>query len=63
MEQRQYFSQSNVEIEMLYGIRSDMLSNLKNKGHNARVYLTYGKSGICIYVTGLLNIQKIYIMR
>ncbi|CAM4330766.1 MULTISPECIES: proline dehydrogenase family protein [Bacillus cereus group] len=43
MEQRQYFSQSNVEIEMLYGIRPDMLSNLKNKGHNARVYLTYGK--------------------
>lgn len=43
MEHRQYFSQSNVEIEMLYGIRPDMLSNLKNKGHNARVYLTYGK--------------------
>ncbi|EEK75767.1 Proline dehydrogenase [Bacillus cereus R309803] len=43
VEQRQYFSQSNVEIEMLYGIRPDMLSDLKNKGHNARVYLTYGK--------------------
>ncbi len=43
MEQRQYFSQSSVEIEMLYGIRPDMLSDLKNKGHNARVYLTYGK--------------------
>ncbi|HFJ9442527.1 MULTISPECIES: proline dehydrogenase family protein [Bacillus] len=43
MERRQYFSQSNVEIEMLYGIRSDMLSDLKNKGRNARVYLTYGK--------------------
>ncbi|WP_144616447.1 proline dehydrogenase family protein [Bacillus cereus] len=43
MEQRQYFSQSNVEIEMLYGIRPDMLSDLKNKGYNARVYLTYGE--------------------
>ncbi|EOQ34999.1 hypothetical protein KQ1_00213 [Bacillus cereus BAG3O-1] len=43
MEQRQYFSQSSLEIEMLYGIRPDMLSDLKNKGHNARVYLTYGK--------------------
>ncbi|PGD28158.1 proline dehydrogenase family protein [Bacillus wiedmannii] len=43
MEKRQYFSQSNVEIEMLYGIRPDMLSDLKNKGHKVRVYLTYGK--------------------
>ncbi|MGG2091793.1 proline dehydrogenase family protein [Bacillus sp. S13(2024)] len=43
MEQRQYLSQPNVEIEMLYGIRPDMLSNLKNKGYNSRVYLTYGK--------------------
>lgn len=43
MEQRQCFSHSNVEIEMLYGIRPDMLRDLKNKGDNARVYLTYGK--------------------
>ncbi|EEM99257.1 proline dehydrogenase [Bacillus thuringiensis serovar israelensis] len=43
MEQRQYFSHPNVEIEMLYGIRPDMLRDLKNKGHNARVYLTRGK--------------------
>nr|WP_242222194.1 hypothetical protein [Bacillus cereus group sp. BfR-BA-01380] len=43
MEQHQYLSQPNIEIEMLYGIRPDMLSDLKNKGYNSRVYLTYGK--------------------
>lgn len=43
MEQRQYFEHPNVEIEMLYGIRSDLLSNLKNKGYKSTVYLPYGK--------------------
>lgn len=43
MEQRQYFEHPCVEIEMLYGIRSDLLSNLKNKGYDSKVYLPYGK--------------------
>lgn len=42
MEQRQYFNQSNVEIEMLYGIRPDLIHQLKAKGCRCKVYLTYG---------------------
>ena len=42
MEQRQYFNQSNVEIEMLYGIRPDLIHQLKAKGYRCKVYLTYG---------------------
>lgn len=42
MEQRQYFHQANVEIEMLYGIRPDLLQSLKGKGYNCKVYLPYG---------------------
>lgn len=42
MEQRQYFNQSNVEIEMLYGIRPDLIHQLKAKGFRCKVYLTYG---------------------
>ncbi|MFF5996903.1 proline dehydrogenase family protein [Lysinibacillus sp. KU-BSD001] len=42
MEYRQYFKQPQVEIEMLYGIRPDLLKELKNKGYNSKVYLTYG---------------------
>lgn len=40
---RQYLNHPNVEIEMLYGIRPDLLSNLKSKEYNCKVYLTYGK--------------------
>ncbi|KOP80984.1 proline dehydrogenase [Lysinibacillus sp. FJAT-14745] len=42
MEQRQYFNQPNVEIEMLYGIRPDLIHQLKAKGYRCKVYLTYG---------------------
>jgi proline dehydrogenase len=42
MEQRQFFNQSNVEIEMLYGIRPDLIHQLKAKGFRCKVYLTYG---------------------
>ncbi|MEY9976891.1 proline dehydrogenase family protein [Lysinibacillus sp. RC79] len=42
MEQRQYFNQPNVEIEMLYGIRSDLIHQLKAKGYRCKVYLPYG---------------------
>ena len=43
MEQRRYFNQPNVEIEMLYGVRSDLLHQLKAKGYRCKVYLTYGR--------------------
>jgi len=43
MEQRQYFQQANVEIEMLYGIRPELLQSLKGKGYNCKVYLPYGQ--------------------
>jgi proline dehydrogenase len=43
MEHRQYLNHPHVEMEMLYGIRPDLLSDLKSKGYNCKVYLTYGK--------------------
>lgn len=43
MEHRQYLNHPNVEMEMLYGIRPDLLRDLKSKGYNCKVYLTYGK--------------------
>lgn len=43
MERRQYLNHPHVEIEMLYGIRPNLLRNLKSKGYNCKVYLTYGK--------------------
>ncbi|SUX55522.1 Prolyne dehydrogenase [Lysinibacillus sphaericus] len=43
MEQRHYFHQSNVEIEMLYGIRPDLIRSLQRKGYNCKVYLPYGQ--------------------
>ena len=43
MEQRRYFEHQCIEIEMLYGIRPDLLRDLKSKGYNCKVYLTYGK--------------------
>lgn len=43
MEHRQYLNQPHVEMEMLYGVRPDLLRNLKRKEYNCKVYLTYGK--------------------
>jgi proline dehydrogenase len=43
MEQRQLLKHPNVEIEMLYGIRPDVLKDLKSKEYNCKVYLTYGQ--------------------
>lgn len=43
MEQRQYFQQTNVEIETLYGIRPELIRGLKEKGYNGKVYLPYGQ--------------------
>ncbi len=40
--QKEFFNQANVEIEMLYGIRPDLLRSLKEKGAQTKVYLTYG---------------------
>ncbi|WP_332647273.1 proline dehydrogenase family protein [Lysinibacillus sp. 54212] len=42
LEHRQYLKQPQVEIEMLYGIRQDLIKDLKRKGYNSKVYLTYG---------------------
>lgn len=42
IENRQYLQHPNVELEMLYGIRPDLLKNIKEKGYNCKVYLTYG---------------------
>ncbi|QJD85514.1 proline dehydrogenase family protein [Cohnella herbarum] len=33
----------NVEVEMLYGIRPDLLKGLKDDGYRTRIYLPYGK--------------------
>lgn len=43
MEHRGYFHHQNLEIEMLYGIRPDLLQALKSKGYNCKIYLPYGK--------------------
>ncbi|RAL21972.1 proline dehydrogenase family protein [Thermoflavimicrobium daqui] len=40
---RKHAQQPNVEFEMLYGIRSDLIWDLKEKGYQTKVYLTYGK--------------------
>lgn len=40
---RNYMKKSHVEMEMLYGIRPDLAKELKNKGANVRIYLTYGR--------------------
>lgn len=39
---RQYFDKSNVEVEMLYGVRPELLNELRKKEYRCRVYLTYG---------------------
>ncbi len=43
MEHRQLLSRSNVEIEMLFGIVPDLLKDLKGRGYNCKIYLTYGQ--------------------
>lgn len=42
IERRQYFNKANVEVEMLYGVRPELLSELKSKEYRCGVYLTYG---------------------
>ncbi|MDX8290775.1 proline dehydrogenase family protein [Metabacillus indicus] len=37
-----YLKHSNVELEMLDGVRPDLIKNAKNEGYKARVYVTYG---------------------
>ncbi|CAM4479852.1 proline dehydrogenase [Paenibacillus endophyticus] len=39
---QEWLSNSNVEFEMLYGIRPDLSSKLKAAGYPIRIYLTYG---------------------
>ncbi|KOY80339.1 proline dehydrogenase family protein [Lysinibacillus macroides] len=43
LEQRQYLYKSNVEVEMLDGVQSELLKQLKTKNYCCRVYLTYGR--------------------
>lgn len=42
IERRQYLDKSNVEVEMLYGVRPELLNELRTKEYRCRVYLTYG---------------------
>ncbi|MGX1195964.1 proline dehydrogenase family protein [Metabacillus sp. SLBN-84] len=37
-----YLKNSNVELEMLDGVRPDLIKKVKNQGYKARVYITYG---------------------
>ncbi|NDI35032.1 proline dehydrogenase family protein [Chengkuizengella sediminis] len=41
-ESSDYFAKANVEIEMLYGIRQDLIKKYKEEGYNSRVYMLYG---------------------
>ncbi|WP_282940262.1 proline dehydrogenase family protein [Paenibacillus sp. RC67] len=43
MRQRGYFNAQHFEIEMLYGIRPELSSNLHAAGVPVRIYLTYGE--------------------
>lgn len=40
---RGVWNQPGVELEMLYGIRPDLLKNMKMNGYRTRVYLPYGE--------------------
>ncbi len=40
--ERGYLRHSTVEVEMLDGVRPDLIKKVKNDGHKARVYVTYG---------------------
>jgi len=42
VEQRKLFAVPHVEVEMLYGIRPELLRQMKNAGYQTRLYLTYG---------------------
>lgn len=43
VKQRGYLDKPNVELEMLYGIRPDILKKMNEHGYRTRCYLTYGK--------------------
>lgn len=43
LRQRGVWEQPNVELEMLYGVRPDLLRRMNAEGYRARVYLTYGE--------------------
>jgi len=38
-----YLDRPNVELEMLYGVRPDLLKKMKYEGYRAKAYITYGK--------------------
>jgi proline dehydrogenase len=42
VERRQFLAVPDVEVEMLYGIRPDLLRQMKQAGYHTRLYLTYG---------------------
>jgi proline dehydrogenase len=42
VERRKFLAIPHVEVEMLYGIRPDLLRQMKHAGYQTRLYLTYG---------------------
>lgn len=42
LEKRQYLKQPHVELEMLYGIQTALLREMKQSGYSVRLYLLYG---------------------
>ncbi|GHO47069.1 proline dehydrogenase family protein [Ktedonospora formicarum] len=42
IERRQLLAAPHVEVEMLYGIRPDLLRQMQQAGYQTRLYLTYG---------------------
>lgn len=42
VERRKFLAVPHVEVEMLYGIRPDLLRQMKHAGYQTRLYLTYG---------------------
>jgi proline dehydrogenase len=42
VERRKFLAAPNTEAEMLYGIRPDLLRQMKQAGYQTRLYLTYG---------------------
>ncbi len=43
LDHRKFLNYPHVEIEMLYGIRPDLLKDLISKKYNCKIYLTYGQ--------------------
>lgn len=43
MTRNEVYRGAAVEIEMLYGIRTDFAKQLKEEGFPVRIYLTYGE--------------------